>query len=334
MEDYFELTETPPQKKLPLLKFYLDDTLRRVLPALNVSSSDDYESVRAKLLSYLGGEKDPRIVRGQFFSRVQKAQEKTSAYMMELRRLSMSAFPHVAVKERDALVIDQFARGLSSKAIKATVVRARCTSAEEALEAATCEEGDLQVLHEMTASVRSLETREQQLPVGSGTPAEINELAERILDAVGQRSRTAGKQNPLGNGDHPQGPDKSVSKGMVCFNCGGRGHRAKQCPSPRTKSASEQKNKDPVRETGVSPLRKVMSVQQAALPLKGTMQKVNMSTFSASGESQRESVASLLIGKQCLDHDKQGSGAKALRIRGFDSTRFLPGINDVIFDGH
>ncbi|KFD45714.1 hypothetical protein M513_13419 [Trichuris suis] len=191
MEDYFELTETPPQKKLPLLKFYLDDTLRRVLPALNVSSSDDYESVRAKLLSYLGGEKDPRIVRGQFFSRVQKAQEKTSAYMMELRRLSMSAFPHVAVKERDALVIDQFARGLSSKAIKATVVRARCTSAEEALEAATCEEGDLQVLHEMTASVRSLETREQQLPVGSGTPAEINELAERILDAVGQRSRTA-----------------------------------------------------------------------------------------------------------------------------------------------
>ncbi|KFD51373.1 hypothetical protein M513_07778 [Trichuris suis] len=230
--------------------------------------------------------------------------------MMELRRLSMSAFPHVAVKERDALVIDQFARGLSSKAIKAAVVRARCTSAEEALEAPTREEGDLQVLHEMTASVRSLETREQQLPVGSGTPAEINELAERILDAVGQRSRTAGKQNPLGNGDHPQGPDKSVSKGMVCFNCGGRGHRAKQCPSPRTKSASEQKNKDPVRETGVSPLRKVMSVQQAALPLKGTMQKVNMSTFSASGESQRESVASPLIGKQCLDHDKQGGGAK------------------------
>ncbi|KFD60998.1 hypothetical protein M514_26805 [Trichuris suis] len=242
MEDYFELTETP-QKKLPLLKFYLDDTLRRVLPALNVSSSDDYESARAKLLSYLGGEKDPRIVRGQFFSRIQKAQEKTSAYMMELRRLSMSAFPHVAVKETDALVIDQFARGLSSKAIKAAVVRARCTSAEEALEAATCEESDLQVLHEVTASVRSLETREQHPPVGSGTPAKINELAERILDAVGQRSRAAGKQNPLSNGDHPQGPDKSVSKGMICFNCGGRDHRAKHCPSPRTKSATNRKTK-------------------------------------------------------------------------------------------
>ncbi|KFD46802.1 hypothetical protein M513_12330 [Trichuris suis] len=45
MEDYFELTETPPQKKLPLLKFYLDDTLRRVLPALNVSSSDCFNIV-------------------------------------------------------------------------------------------------------------------------------------------------------------------------------------------------------------------------------------------------------------------------------------------------
>ncbi|KFD50709.1 hypothetical protein M513_08365 [Trichuris suis] len=49
------------------------------------------------------------------------------------------------------------------------------------------------------------------------------------------------------------------------------------------------------------------------------MQKVNMSTFSASGESQRESVASPLIGKQCLDHDKQGSGAKVCTARRRDA---------------
>uniref|UniRef100_A0A5S6QWK9 RNA-directed DNA polymerase n=1 Tax=Trichuris muris TaxID=70415 RepID=A0A5S6QWK9_TRIMR len=287
MEDYFELTETPPQKKMPLLKFYLDDTLRQVLPALGVSSSDDYESARSKLLSYLGGEKDPRIVRGQFFSRIQKAQEKTSAYMMELRRLSMSAFPQIAVKERDALVIDQFVRGLSSKAIKAAVVRARCKSAEEALQVATCEESDLHVIHEVTANVWSLETREQQPPGRSGAPAEISELADSVLDTMEQRSRTTSKQNSSGHGGIQHGTDKSVSKDMVCFNCGGRGHRKKDCSSPRTNAGIEWKNKDPVRKTGLSRPQRVMTVQRTSWPLKGITSPESIRIVPPGSENQR-----------------------------------------------
>uniref|UniRef100_A0A5S6Q3W1 Reverse transcriptase n=1 Tax=Trichuris muris TaxID=70415 RepID=A0A5S6Q3W1_TRIMR len=220
--------DIPPAKKVPLVKFYLDDSLRQALPALSISPADDYLTVRQKLPSYLGGEEDPRIWRGRFFARMQMRDERIATFMVELRRLAMLAFPQLPEGERDALVIQQFGCGLSSIPLRAAIIRGRCTSIEGALTLATCEERDLQVICEtMPPVVRSV----GQLSSAAEDTREVRrEHIERLTAAIEQLAMGGSAADCANQGRNPQTFGKVTSKVMHCFHCGERGRKRRDCP--------------------------------------------------------------------------------------------------------
>uniref|UniRef100_A0A5S6Q481 Reverse transcriptase n=1 Tax=Trichuris muris TaxID=70415 RepID=A0A5S6Q481_TRIMR len=224
LEDYFDLMDVPSAKKVPLVKFYLDESLRQALPALGISPTDDYLTVRQKLTSYLGGEKDPRIWRGHFFARMQMRGERIATFMVELRRLAMLAFPQLPERERDALVIEQFGCGLLSVPLRAAVTRTMYVNRRGT------GLGDLRRKRLATEDTR--EVRREHI--------------ERLTAAI-QLLATGGSAADCANqGRNPQTLGKVTSKVMHCFHCGERGHKRRDCPIASLEA-------DAVRKQNVAP---------------------------------------------------------------------------------
>uniref|UniRef100_A0A5S6R5J7 Retrotransposon gag domain-containing protein n=1 Tax=Trichuris muris TaxID=70415 RepID=A0A5S6R5J7_TRIMR len=87
LDAFFDMHGTAEERKAAMLRFYLTDELRQVLPGLGVEAGDSYGKVRQTLLTYLHEDSGGIVARNLFFSRRQQGNESLQAFMANLRIL-------------------------------------------------------------------------------------------------------------------------------------------------------------------------------------------------------------------------------------------------------
>ncbi|KHJ42434.1 hypothetical protein D918_07563 [Trichuris suis] len=150
LEAFFDVQETPESRKASVLRFYLADDLRQMLPGLGVEAGDDYGKIRQTLLAYLQEDGTGIVARNLFFTRRQQENERLQTFMAHLRILCTRAFPSLERNEQATLLIDQFTRGVRSDVARAALVRARCSTLEAALDLAI-READVALISRLSA---------------------------------------------------------------------------------------------------------------------------------------------------------------------------------------
>ncbi|KHJ40540.1 hypothetical protein D918_09430 [Trichuris suis] len=154
LEAFFDVQATPKSRKAAVLRFYLADDLRQMLPGLGIEAENDYEKIRQTLLGYLHEDSTGIVARNSFFTRRQQEEERLQTFMAHLRILCARAFPSLEKKEQATLLVDQFTRGVRSDVARAALVRARCSTPETALDLAVREEADVALISRLTDRTR------------------------------------------------------------------------------------------------------------------------------------------------------------------------------------
>uniref|UniRef100_A0A5S6QQ76 Reverse transcriptase n=1 Tax=Trichuris muris TaxID=70415 RepID=A0A5S6QQ76_TRIMR len=242
LEAFFEVHGTAEDRKAGVLRFYLADNLRQLLPGLGVEAGDSYDRIRQTLLRYLRDDTSGIVARTSFFSRKQLENERLQAFMANLRVLCGQAFPDLKKPEQASLLVDQFTRGVRSDAVRAALVRARCASPETALDLAVTEERDVALISCLSSSagaaaaaVNIIDSQSNEdvdaVPVSPvavqlDTIQQLTEAVQRLL------TQTTGCCNATRERRLEARRQTRWSGATRCFNCGGRGHTARVCPSP------------------------------------------------------------------------------------------------------
>uniref|UniRef100_A0A5S6QPX8 RNA-directed DNA polymerase n=1 Tax=Trichuris muris TaxID=70415 RepID=A0A5S6QPX8_TRIMR len=242
LEAFFEVHGTAEDRKAGVLRFYLADNLRQLLPGLGVEAGDSYDRIRQTLLRYLRDDTSGIVARTSFFSRKQLENERLQAFMANLRVLCGQAFPDLKKPEQASLLVDQFTRGVRSDAVRAALVRARCASPETALDLAVTEERDVALISCLSSSagaaaaaVNIMDSQSNEdvdaVPVSPvavqlDTIQQLTEAVQRLL------TQTTGCCNATRERRLEARRQTRWSGATRCFNCGGRGHTARVCPSP------------------------------------------------------------------------------------------------------
>uniref|UniRef100_A0A5S6QVE4 CCHC-type domain-containing protein n=1 Tax=Trichuris muris TaxID=70415 RepID=A0A5S6QVE4_TRIMR len=245
LDAFFEMHGTAEERKAAVLRFYLTDELRQVLPGLGVETGDSYGKVRQTLLTYLQEDSGGIVARNLFFSRRQQGNERLQAFMANLRILCAHAFPTLNKTEQGTLLVDQFTRGVRSDMVRAALIRARCDSAESALDLALAEERDIALISRLSSpaeaatisNIDSSTVNENAVIAGvasMGTEgSEIRQLTSAIRQLL---SHVTSNRRPSRERRRPNGrPNDAV----ICYNCRGRGHVSRQCPSRARRPGNE-----------------------------------------------------------------------------------------------
>uniref|UniRef100_A0A5S6QK48 RNA-directed DNA polymerase n=1 Tax=Trichuris muris TaxID=70415 RepID=A0A5S6QK48_TRIMR len=240
LEAFFEIHGTANERKAAVLRFYLSDELRQLLPGLGASTGDSYEELRRTLVQYLRDEGVGIVARNAFFSRRQREEERLQAFMAHLRMLCSQAFPDLKKTEQATLVVDQFTRGVQSDSVRAALVRARCATPEAALDLAVAEEKDVAIISCLSASGTAAPANIVKSPAGENAqiaqassiaaePDDVQQLTEAVQRLLTQMTRCCNTTRER----RPEARRQDRWSGATrCFNCGGKGHTARVCPSP------------------------------------------------------------------------------------------------------
>lgn len=76
-----------------------------------------------------------------------------------------------------------------------------------------------------------------------GTGTSVGALFAKTGPVKGKQLPSQTTQRPSGKKGDTKSKDSAKSTGLTCFNCGGRGHKSSNCPSPKSEGVDKQKGK-------------------------------------------------------------------------------------------
>ena len=114
---------------------------QQVLRDLPIKEMEDYQSILRALKRRFDPEEREGFHKDHFKTRYKKEEESSSEYGFTLSRIAASAYPRMAPKDREEIVIDQFINGLPTREIQKHVKFGNPQTLDKAIALATEYEG-------------------------------------------------------------------------------------------------------------------------------------------------------------------------------------------------
>ena len=227
--------------KLKWLRVRLSGRASTVFRRLPEDAKADYGRAKAALRAKFEPESQRALYQTKLTSRFRQKGEGWSEFGEELKTLADKAYPELAVEARERFALNQYLTQLSNPQVAFAVKQTKPTTMDDAVRATL--EMESYSKPPSSAMNQVSEGVDEDSSVAAATtqrPSDLKLVLERM-----ERLETQLKelQQPPGSRSSGRGRGRRGAGRRSCWNCGGEGHIARDCPSP--KSTRGQGNEKP-----------------------------------------------------------------------------------------
>ncbi|XP_066295727.1 uncharacterized protein [Branchiostoma lanceolatum] len=219
------------------LMLHLEGPALEYAESLGDKLTNDVENLHTVLSDRFGAGERKQTSLDELLHFHRKVGETLLDYEMRLRSLLQYGHPKTDVAEREKMGVNYFITGLQPSRLAERLgdIFPRPNNLRDIRRAAAQLEGTESTTVHMVASNSREEELEERVARLESRVEGMAGCLTRIEDAV-TRSDT-GVRTPSNPGnDNNNNGNKAGGRDYICFNCGGRAHMARNCPSPKKSS--------------------------------------------------------------------------------------------------
>ena len=252
--DHFEsiaaVCEWNDEAKLKWLRVRLTGRAGAAFRRLPEATRADFTETMKALQERFEPESKKELYRAELQTRTKKRNEDWAAFGDDLKLLADRAYPDLPDKARERFALNQYLTQLDNTQVAFGVRQAKPKVVDEAVRLTLEMESYLQPTRPSRTSPTLAGDHDSNV-IGAASSQLRNDPLQQILERMDrletelQSVRQPQKVGPSGDrGSTSSRKPRSRERVPTCWNCGGEGHLARDCPSPK-KSPQQQGNDKP-----------------------------------------------------------------------------------------
>lgn len=237
--------------KLKWLRVRLSGRAGTAFRRLPEATRADFTQATAALRSRFEPDSKKELYRTELLTRRKKQNEGWAAFGEDLKILADKAYSDLPDEARERFALNQYLTQLDNPQVAFSVKQTKPTTVDDAVRSTLEMESFLRPSGPAGVSHVSVEGSNTEMVAAMGIRTQDNtmklilERMERLETELKNSRQSPSRQQPTGdNRPSSRGRWRGRSNPGNCWNCGGEGHLARDCPTPK-KPRQQQGNENP-----------------------------------------------------------------------------------------
>jgi len=236
--------------KLKWLRVRLTGRAGTVFRCLPETTRADFDLATAAMKSRFEPESKKELYRTQLLTRKKKQGEGWAAFGDDLRILADRAYPDLPEEARERFALNQYLAQLDNPQVAFSVKQTKPKTVDDAVRSTLEMESFLKPSASAEVSQVSLESESTEA-VATMSARTQDDVMKMILERMDRIETELKSVRQLPASESSRAPSRGRWRGRSsrsnpgnCWNCGGEGHLARDCPTPK-KPRQQQGNGEP-----------------------------------------------------------------------------------------